>query len=112
MAYLIDFNIKQVTIMIACVHIMDVIIFQKIIAGISLLLKRLCILCLLSRIGGRGQGSKYTRCLECIYCTAFSFLDSVYISAFTEPHERVQRKALLALHSQTIHIHSVFWVFF
>ena len=34
MASLIDFNIKQLTIMIACVHIMEVIMFQKIIAGI------------------------------------------------------------------------------
>ena len=33
---MIYFNIKQLTIMIACVHIMDVIIFQKIIAGIYL----------------------------------------------------------------------------
>ena len=37
MASLIYFNIKQSTIMIACVHIMDVIIFQKIIAYIPAL---------------------------------------------------------------------------
>ena len=37
MASLIYFNIKQLTIMIACVHIMDGIISQKIIAGISAL---------------------------------------------------------------------------
>ena len=48
-ANLIDFNIKQFTIMIACVHILDVVIFQNIIADrpMSLLLRRLCILCLL-----------------------------------------------------------------
>ena len=34
MASQIYFNVKQLTIMIACVHIMDVVIFQKIIAGI------------------------------------------------------------------------------
>ena len=73
MANLIDFNIKQLTIMIACVHIMDVVIFQNIIAGIYLLLRRLCILCLLSRIGGRGKGGKYTCCLECIHFTTFGF---------------------------------------
>ena len=53
MANPIDFNIKQLTIMLACMHIMDVIIFQNIIAGIYLLLRRVCILCLLSQIRGR-----------------------------------------------------------
>ncbi len=71
MANLIDININQSAILIACVHIMDVIIFQKMVAGIYLLLRRLCIVCLLSRIGGRGKGSKRTRCLECIYFTIF-----------------------------------------
>ena len=93
--------------MIACVHIMDVIIFQKIIGGICLLLRRLCMLCLLSRIGGRGKGSKYTCCLECNYITTFDFLHGAYLAAVTEPPACVQRKALLALRSQTRQIHSV-----
>ena len=50
MANLIDFNIKQFTIMIASVQIMDVIIFQNMVAYVTLLLRRLCIVCLLSRI--------------------------------------------------------------
>ena len=103
MASLIYFNIKQLTIMIACVHIMDIIIFQKIIAGIYLLLRRLCMLCLLSRIGGRGKGSKCTCCLECIYFTTFDFLHGAYLTAVTEPHACVQRKTLLVLRSQTRH---------
>ena len=111
MASLIYFNIKQLTIMIACVHIMDVIIFQKIIAGIYLLLRRVCMLCLLSRIGGRGKGSKCTCCLDCIYFTTFDFLHGAYLTAVTEPHACVQRKTLLELHRQTRHVHSVFWVF-
>ena len=53
MANLIDFNINQLAVMIACVHIMDVIIFQKMVAGIYLPLRSLCIVCLLSQIGGR-----------------------------------------------------------
>ena len=40
MASLIDVNIKQLTIMIACVHIMDVTIFQNIIAGMPTLSDR------------------------------------------------------------------------
>ena len=40
MANLIDFNINQLAVMIACVHIMDVIIFQKMVAGIYLPLKK------------------------------------------------------------------------
>ena len=109
MASLIYFNFKQLTIMIACVHIMDVIIFQKIIAGIYLLLRRLCMLCLLARIGGggRGKGSKCTCCLGCIYFTTFDFLHG----AVTEPHSCVQRKTILVLRSQTRHMHSVFGVF-
>ena len=39
MASLIYFYIKQLTIVIDCVHIMDVMIFQKIIAGIISALK-------------------------------------------------------------------------
>ena len=101
MANLIDFNINQLAIMIVCVHIMDVIIFQKIVTGKYLLLRRLCMLCLLSGIGGRGTGSKHTRCLECIYFTTVGFLQGAYITAVTEPHSRVQRKALIALRSQT-----------
>ena len=111
MANLIDFNIIQLAIMIACVHIMDVIIFKKIVAGIYLLLRRLCMLCLLYRIGGRGKGSKHTRCLECTYFTIVGFLQGAYITAVTEPHMRVQRKALLALRPQTRQINDVFWVF-
>ena len=57
MANLIDFNIIQLAIMIDCVQIMDVIIFQNMVAGIILylLLRRVCMLFLLSRIGGRGK---------------------------------------------------------
>ena len=109
MAILIHFNFKQLTILIACVHIMDVIIFPNILAGISLLLRRFCIVCLLSRIGGKGN--KYTWCLECIYFTTFGCLQGAYITAVIEPHSCVQRKALLALRSQTRQVHSVFWVF-
>ena len=69
MANLIDFNINQLALMIACLDIMEVILFKMIVAGIYLLLRRLCIACLLSRIGDRGKGSKHTRCLECIYFT-------------------------------------------
>ena len=105
------FNINLLTIMIACVHIMDVIIFQKIIACIYLLSRRLCMLCLLSRLGGRGKGSKYTCSLECIYFTTFDCLHGAYHTAVTEPHECVQRKTLLVLRSQTRHMSSVFWVF-
>ena len=113
MANLIDFNIIQLAIMIACVQIMDVIIFQNMVAGIILylLLRRVCMLFLLSRIGGRGKGSKHTRCLECNYFTIAGFLQGAYITAVTEPHVHVQRKALIALRSQTRQIHSVFWVF-
>ena len=111
MANLIDFNIIQLAIVIACVQIMDVIIFQKMVAGIYLLLRRVCMLCLLSRIGGRGKGSKHTRCLDCTYFTIVGFLQGAYITAVTEPHVRVQRKALIALRSQTGQIHSVFRVF-
>ena len=57
MANLIDFNINQLAVMVACVHIMDVIIFQKMVAGIHLPLRSLCILCLLFQIGGRGKGT-------------------------------------------------------
>ena len=74
-------------------------------------LRRLCILCLLSRIGGRGKESKNTRRLVCIYFTIFGLLQGTFITAVTEPHARVQRKALLALLSQTRQIHSVFWLF-
>ena len=94
MANLIDFNINQLAVMIACVHIMDVIIFQKMVAGIYLPLRSLCILCLLSQIGGRGKGSKHTRCLECFNFTIFSFLQGAYMTAVTETHACVQRKAL------------------
>ena len=73
MANLIDFNINQLAVMIACVHIMDVIIFQKMVASIHLPLRSLCILCLLFQIWGRGKGSKHTR-LESINFTIFSFL--------------------------------------
>ena len=111
MANLIDINVNQLAAMIACVHIMDVIIFQKMVACIYLLSIRLCILCLLSRIGGRGKGSKHTRCLECIYFTIFGFSHGAYITAVTEAHVRVHGKALLALRSQTRHIHPVLWVF-
>ena len=85
MANLIDFNINQLAVMIACVHIMDVIIFQKMVAGMSL--RSVCIVCLLS------QESKHTRCLECINFTIFSFLQGAYITAVTETHACVQRKA-------------------
>ena len=103
MASLIDFNIKQLTIMIACMHIMDVIIFQNIIAGIYQLLRHLCIVCLLSRIWGRGKGSKYTCCLVCIYSTTFDVLHDAYLTAVTEPHACVQRKAFLRyVHKQDI----------
>ena len=85
--------------------------FQKMVAGIYLLLRRLCILSLLSRIGSRGKGSKYTRCLECIYFTIFGCLPGPYTTAVTEPHARVQRKALIVLRAQTRQKHSVFWVF-
>ena len=68
-------------------------------------------LCLFSRIGGRGKGSKHTRCLECTYFTMFGFLQGAYITAVTEPHLRVQMKALLALGSHTRQIHYVLWVF-
>ena len=111
MANLIDFNIIQLAIMVACVHIMDVIIFQKMVAGIYLLLRRLFMLCLLSRIGGRGKGSKHTRCLECTYFTIVGFLQGAYITAVTEPHVRVQMKALIALWSHTRQTHYVFWFF-
>ena len=111
MANLIDFNIIQLAIMVACVHIMDVIIFQKMVAGIYLLLRRLCMLCLLSRIGGRGKGSKHTRCLECSYFTIVGFLQGAHITAVTEPHVRVQMKALIALWSQTRQIHYVEYLF-
>ena len=90
---------------------MDVILFQKMVAGVYLLLRRLCILCLLSRIGGRGKGSKHNRCLECTYFIIFGCLQGAYTTPVTEPHALVQRKALLALRSQTRQIHSVFWVF-
>ena len=113
MANLIDFNINQLAIMIAFVRIIDVIIFQKIVAGVYLLLRRLCMLCLFSRIGGRGKGSKHTR-LECTYFTIFGFLQGAYITAVTEPHVRVQMKALLARygHKQDRYgLHYVFWVF-
>ena len=90
MANLIDFNIKQLTIMIACVHIMDVIIFQKMVAGIYMPLISLCILCLLSQIGGRGNGSKHTRCLECIKFTIFSFC-KVHIFLQSQKHTRVSK---------------------
>ena len=95
MANLIDFNINQLAIMIACVHIMDVIIFQKMVAGIYLPLRSLCIVLLLSQIGGRGKGSKRTRCLECYVLTSqFSvFLQGAYITAVTETDGCVQRKA-------------------
>ena len=86
MANLIDFNIKHLAVMVACVHIMDVIIFQKMVAGIHLPLRSLCILCLLFQIGGRGKGSKHTRCLESINFTIFSFLQGAYITAVTETH--------------------------
>ncbi len=43
MANLIDFNIIQLAIMIACVQIMDVIIFQNMVASIYLLLRRICV---------------------------------------------------------------------
>ena len=43
MANLINFNINQLDKMIVCVHIMDVIIFQKMVTGIYLLLKGHCI---------------------------------------------------------------------
>ena len=66
---------------------------------------------ILSRIGGRGKGSKCTCCLECIYFTTFDFLHGAYLTAVTEPHACVQRKTLLVLRSQTRHMHSVFWVF-
>ena len=107
MANLIDFNIIQFD---SLRDIMDVVIFLNIIARISLLLRRLCMLCLLSQIGGRGKGSKYTCFLECIYFTTFGFLQGrpTYFTAVTEPHECVQGKALLALRSQTRQIHSVF----
>ena len=62
MANLIDFNIKQLAVMIVCVHIMDVIIFQNMVTGTYLLIIHLCILCLVSGIGGRGKVSKRTRC--------------------------------------------------
>ena len=95
MANLIDLNINQLAVMIACVYIMDVIIFQKMVAGIYLPLRSLCIVCLLSQIGGRGKGSKHTRCLECINFTIFCFLQGAYIiTAVTETHACVQRKAL------------------
>ena len=68
-------------------------------------------LCLLSRIGGRGKASKCTCCLEWIYFTTFDFLHGAYLTAVTEPHACVQRKTLLVLRSQTRHMHSVFWVF-
>ena len=97
--------------MIACMNIMDVIIFQNIIAGIYQLLRRLGMLCLLSRIGGRGKGRKYTCCLECIYSTTFDVLHDAYLTAVTEPHACVQRKALVALRSQTRQLHSAFCVF-
>ena len=91
MANLIDVNIKQLTITIVCVHTLDVVIFPNIIPGISMLLRRLCIVCLLSRIGDRGKGTKYTCCLECITFTTFGFLQGSYITAVTEPHACVQR---------------------
>ena len=93
MANLIDFNINQLAVMVACVHIMDVIIFKKMVAGIHLPLRSLCILCLLFQIGGRGKGSKHTRCLESINFTIFSFWQGAYITAVTETHACVQRKA-------------------
>ena len=62
---------------------MDVIIFQNMVTGIYLLLRRLCILCLLSGIWGRGKGNKRTRCLECIYFTIFGFLQGACITVVT-----------------------------
>ena len=58
MANLIDFNIKQLAAMIVCVHIMDFIIFQNMVTGIYLLIRHVCIVCLLSGIGGNGKVSK------------------------------------------------------
>ena len=114
MANLIDFNINQLAIMIACVRIMDVLIFQKSVACVYLLLRRLCMLCLFSRIGvGRGKGSKHSR-LECTYFTIFGSLQGTYITAVAEPNVRVQMKALLARygHKQDRYgLHYVFWVF-
>ena len=58
-----------------------------------------------------GKGSNHTRCLQCNYFTIVGFLQGAYITAVTEPHVRVQRKASIALRSQTTQIHSVSWVF-
>ena len=69
------------------------------VAGIYLLLRRLCMLCLFSRIRGRGKGSKCTCCLECIYFITFGFLQGAYITEVRETHPCVQRKALACIDS-------------
>ena len=82
-ANLIDFNINKLAAMIVCVHIMVVIIFQNMVTGIYLLIRHMCILCLLSGIGGRGKVSKRTRCFEGVYFTTLGFLQGAYITAVT-----------------------------
>ena len=91
MANLIDFNINQLAIMIVCVHITDVIIFQKMVAGIHLPLRSLCILLLLSQIGGRCKGSKHTRCLECINFTMFRVFCKVHTLLQSQKHTGVSK---------------------
>ena len=91
MANLIDFNINQLAVIIACVHIMDVNIFQKMVAGIHLPLRSLCILCLHFQIGGRDKGSKHTRCLESINFTIFSFLCKVHTLLQSQKHTRASK---------------------
>ena len=110
MASLIYSNIKQLTIMIACVHIMDVIIFQKIIAGIS---PSKTFVYVMPTFSDRGVGVMEASVL--VVYNAFTSQLSIFCMMHTllqsQNHTRVSkgRPFLCYVHKQDMD--SVFWVF-